>query len=241
MKRLQSESGLNYLTDTLTSAWDAMRANFGVSQKSSAPHGWLTRHRWPLISLFSYLRAFSQILPLLPLYFHFQFQSGRSSPFLPLLLCFSPYSRPTARPFRAPGRRSTKRPYRCRRNNQLPIILDFHQNMQISGREGGNLYGSDRQRLRVSMRTRLTEGRCPRVWGGPAVVGATMAPTKEPPTMGAGTVETTSQTSVVVTNIKTLLVIIFITRRGRGTKVKRIVGFIGTSLLVTAIGANEDN
>ena len=122
MKRLQSESGLNYLTDTLTSAWDAMRANFGVSQKSSAPHGWLTRHRWPLISLFSYLRAFSQILPLLPLYFHFQFQSGRSSPFLPLLLCFSPYSRPTARPFRAPGRRSTKRPYRCRRNNQLPII-----------------------------------------------------------------------------------------------------------------------
>ena len=173
--------------------------------------------------------------------FTFSVQSGRSSPFLPLLLCFSPYSRPTARPFRAPGRRSTKRPYRCRRNNQLPIILDFHQNMQISGREGGNLYGSDRQRLRVSMRTRLTEGRCPRVWGGPAVVGATMAPTKEPPTMGAGTVETTSQTSVVVTNIKTLLVIIFITRRGRGTKVKRIVGFIGTSLLVTAIGANEDN
>ena len=47
MKRLQSESGLNYLTDTLTSAWDAMRANFGVSQKSAAPHGWLTRHRWP--------------------------------------------------------------------------------------------------------------------------------------------------------------------------------------------------
>ena len=47
VKRLQSESGLNYLTDTLTSAWDAMRANFGVSQKSAAPHGWLTRHRWP--------------------------------------------------------------------------------------------------------------------------------------------------------------------------------------------------
>ena len=52
MKRLQSESGLNYLTDTLTSAWDAMRANFGVSQKSAAPHGWLTRHRWPYILIF---------------------------------------------------------------------------------------------------------------------------------------------------------------------------------------------
>ena len=43
-----------------------------------------------------------------------EFQSGRSSPFLLRLPCFSPYSRPTARPFRAPGpgRRSTKRPYR---------------------------------------------------------------------------------------------------------------------------------
>ena len=111
--------------------------------------------------------------------------------------------------------------------------------MQISGREGGNLYGSDQQRLRVSMRTRLTEGRCPRVWEAP-VVGATTA-MKGAPITGAGTVATTSRTSAVVTNIKTLLVIIFITRRGRGTKVKRIVGFTGTSLLVTAIGASEDN
>ena len=45
VKRLQTDSGLNYLTDTLTSAWDAMRANFGVGQKAAAPHGWLTRHR----------------------------------------------------------------------------------------------------------------------------------------------------------------------------------------------------
>ena len=65
VKRLQSESGLNYLTDTLTSAWDAMRANFGVSQKSAAPHGWLTRHRWPFarpnILIFILAPAFSQI------------------------------------------------------------------------------------------------------------------------------------------------------------------------------------
>ena len=65
VKRLQTDSGLNYLTDTLTSAWDAMRANFGVGQKAAAPHGWLTRHRWPCdpISLFSSLRAFSHIVP----------------------------------------------------------------------------------------------------------------------------------------------------------------------------------
>ena len=64
VKRLQSESGLNYLTDTLTSAWDAMRANFGVSQKSAAPHGWLTRHRWrPNILIFILHSS------LLPVYF----------------------------------------------------------------------------------------------------------------------------------------------------------------------------
>ena len=45
VERLKTESGLNYLTDTLTSAWDAMRANFGVSPKAAAPHGWLTKYR----------------------------------------------------------------------------------------------------------------------------------------------------------------------------------------------------
>jgi len=44
VERLKTESGLNYLTDTLTSAWDAMRANFGVSPKAAAPHGWLTQY-----------------------------------------------------------------------------------------------------------------------------------------------------------------------------------------------------
>ena len=29
------------MTDTLTSAWDAMRANFGVSPAAAAPHGWV--------------------------------------------------------------------------------------------------------------------------------------------------------------------------------------------------------
>ena len=86
VQRLQTESGLNYLTDTLTSAWDAMRANFGVSPQSAAPQGWLTRHR-------------SQIQPL-------------NHP----LICpfFSPYSKPTPRPFRG-LRRSTQRPYKKRR------------------------------------------------------------------------------------------------------------------------------
>jgi len=45
IKRVHTESGLNYLTDTLTSAWDAMKANFGVSPSATAPHGWLAPHR----------------------------------------------------------------------------------------------------------------------------------------------------------------------------------------------------
>ena len=43
VRRVQHEGGLNYLTDTLTSAWDAMKANFGVSPAATAPHGWLSR------------------------------------------------------------------------------------------------------------------------------------------------------------------------------------------------------
>ena len=41
IRRVHTETGLNYLTDTLTSAWDAMRANFGVSPAAAAPHGWV--------------------------------------------------------------------------------------------------------------------------------------------------------------------------------------------------------
>mgnify|MGYP001199546184 CR=1 FL=1 len=33
-------TGINALSDTLTSAWDAMRANFGVSPANSIPHSW---------------------------------------------------------------------------------------------------------------------------------------------------------------------------------------------------------
>jgi len=45
IKRVHTESGLNYLTDTLTSAWDAMKANFGVSPLATAPHGWIAPYR----------------------------------------------------------------------------------------------------------------------------------------------------------------------------------------------------
>ena len=38
---MHSEAGLDHLTDTLTSAWAAMRANFGVSPAAAAPHGWV--------------------------------------------------------------------------------------------------------------------------------------------------------------------------------------------------------
>ena len=41
VRRVHTEVGLNYVTDTLTSAWDAMRANFGVSPAAAAPHGWV--------------------------------------------------------------------------------------------------------------------------------------------------------------------------------------------------------
>ena len=41
VRRVHTEAGLNYVTDTLTSAWDAMRANFGVSPAAAAPHGWV--------------------------------------------------------------------------------------------------------------------------------------------------------------------------------------------------------
>jgi len=44
IKRVHTESGLNYLTDTLTSAWDAMKANFGVSPSATAPHGWIAQY-----------------------------------------------------------------------------------------------------------------------------------------------------------------------------------------------------
>ena len=46
IKRVHTESGLNYLTDTLTSAWDAMKANFGVSPSATAPHGWIAQYRY---------------------------------------------------------------------------------------------------------------------------------------------------------------------------------------------------
>jgi hypothetical protein len=41
-RRVQSSPQLNFLSDTLTSAWDAMRANFGVGPKASQPPGWVT-------------------------------------------------------------------------------------------------------------------------------------------------------------------------------------------------------
>ena len=41
VRRVHTGVGLNTVTDTLTSAWDAMRANFGVSPSAAAPHGWV--------------------------------------------------------------------------------------------------------------------------------------------------------------------------------------------------------
>ena len=76
--------------------------------------------------------------------------------------------------------------------------------------------------------------------GGGSYYGHEGASHHGAPITGDGTVATTSQTSAVVTNIKTLVVIIFITRRGRGRRVKK-AGFTGTLLSVTAIGASEDN
>ena len=84
-------------------------------------------------------------------------------------------------------------------------------------------------------RTRRTEGRCPKT--GEPPVAADTTTTKAP---HSGTAETTSQISAVVTIIKTLEVKTFITRRARGTKVRR-VGFTGTLPSVTATGANEDS
>ena len=40
MRRVETGAGLNPLTDTLTSAWDAMRANFGLAGSAAVPHGW---------------------------------------------------------------------------------------------------------------------------------------------------------------------------------------------------------
>ena len=45
IRRVHTDAGLNYVTDTLTSAWDAMRANFGVHPTAAAPHGWLATRR----------------------------------------------------------------------------------------------------------------------------------------------------------------------------------------------------
>lgn len=41
VRRVHTGAGLHSLTDTLTSAWDAMRANFGVEASAAAPHGWV--------------------------------------------------------------------------------------------------------------------------------------------------------------------------------------------------------
>ena len=62
MRRVETGAGLNPLTDTLTSAWDAMRANFGLAGSAAVPHGWAapaphTRYcyllRWSLRGIFS--------------------------------------------------------------------------------------------------------------------------------------------------------------------------------------------
>ena len=75
IRRVHSDTGLNYLTDTLTSAWDAMRANFGVSPSAAAPHGWVARPyrygheygRWPTRVNYRYFWDGPQGLTLGPL------------------------------------------------------------------------------------------------------------------------------------------------------------------------------
>jgi len=63
IKRVHTESGLNYLTDTLTSAWDAMKANFGVSPSATAPHGWITPYRGPHRNTGGYRRKYQKQRP----------------------------------------------------------------------------------------------------------------------------------------------------------------------------------
>ena len=171
VKRLQSESGLNYLTDTLTSAWDAMRANFGVSQKSAAPHGWLTRHRWPfarpniLIFILACIFAdpycdstFPESAAVHHPFYPFSSVSarivGRRRGHLGIILAGGAQRGHT-------GTASTYINYPLWCPCVSPWV--FTKMCKFTGREEGNLCESDQRRWPVCMRTPLIEGRCRRV------------------------------------------------------------------------------